>query len=113
MTITNQRVLRHAFLQALYADDYFPDHVLDQGRQILVQLCERIETEHPVDLVALYALTRIATEEFNALEAAFEAAGSEIETAAREQIAQDLWFVASTYGFTDADVEELIAAREW
>lgn len=52
-------------------------------------------------------------EEFNQLEAEFEAAGSEIETVAREEIAEDFWFVASTYGFTDADVEELIATRNW
>jgi len=28
-------------------------------------------------------------------------------------IAEDFWFVASAYGFTDADVEELIATRDW
>lgn len=58
-------------------------------------------------------LTEAATEQFNLLEAEFEAAGSEIETVAREEIAEDFWFVASAYGFSDADVEELIAARDW
>jgi Family of unknown function (DUF5713) len=57
--------------------------------------------------------TETATEEFNALESEFEAAGSEIETVARELIAEDFWFVASAYGFAEADVEELIAARDW
>lgn len=55
----------------------------------------------------------MATEEFNALEAEFDAAGSEIETVAREEIAEGFGFVADAYGFGDADVEELIAAREW
>jgi len=32
---------------------------------------------------------------------------------AREEIAEDFWFVANAYGFADADVEELIAARDW
>ncbi|MEU6709060.1 DUF5713 family protein [Streptomyces wuyuanensis] len=113
MPITNQQVARRAFLRGLYADAYFPDHVVDRGRAILLRLCERIEAEPPSDLTALYVLTRAATEEFNLLEAEFEAAGSEIETVAREEIAEDFWFVASTYGFPDADVEELIATREW
>lgn len=113
MPITNQRIAGHAFLGPLYADSYFPDHVVDKGRAILLRLCERIEAERPSDLTALYALTHAATEEFNLLEAEFEAAGSEIETVAREEIAEDFWFVASVYGFADADAEELIATREW
>lgn len=113
MPITNEQVAGRAFLQPLYADAYFPDHVVDKGRAILLRLCERIETEQPSDLAALYVLTQAATEEFNLLEADFEAAGSEIETVAREEIAEDFWFVAKAYGFADADVEELIAARDW
>ena len=113
MPITNQQVAGHAFLQPMYEDSYFPDHVVDRGRAILLRLCARIETGQPSDLEALYALTRAATEEFNLLEAEFEAAGSEIETVAREWIGEDFWFVASAYGFTDADAEELIAGRDW
>jgi hypothetical protein len=97
----------------MYGDDYFPDHVVDKGKAILLRLCERIEAERPADLAALYALTNAATEEFNALEAEFEAAGSEIETVARELIGEEFWFVASAYGFAEADAEMLIAAREW
>ena len=37
---------------------------------------------------------------------------SEIETGARECLAMDFEFVAKTYGY-DADIEELIATREW
>ncbi|WP_432136652.1 MULTISPECIES: DUF5713 family protein [unclassified Streptomyces] len=113
MPITNAQVAGHAFLGRLYSDSYYPDHVVDQGREILVRLCERIEAERPSDLAGLYALTRAATEEFNLLEAAFDEAGSEIETVAREEIAENFWFVASAYGFRDADVEELVATRDW
>lgn len=113
MSITNEQVAGHAFLGELYADAYFPDHVLDKGRAILLRLCERIESEPPADLAALYALTEAATVEFNELEAEFDAAGSEIETVAREEIGGDVWFVASAYGFADADPEKLIAARDW
>ncbi|MDX2681366.1 DUF5713 family protein [Streptomyces sp. NY05-11A] len=113
MPITNQQVAEPEFLRQRYADGYFPDHVVDKGRAILLRLCERIEAERPSDLAALHVLTQTATEEFNLLEAEFEAAGSEIETAAREEIAEDFWVVASTYGFTHADIEELIATRDW
>jgi cytochrome c556 len=111
--IVNQQVEERVFLRALYESDYYPDQVLDKGKAILRELCARIEVEKPTDLTALYALTQVATEQFNDLEAEFEAAGSEIETVAREEIAEDFWFVAAAYGFADADVEELIAAREW
>ncbi|HEY8983569.1 MAG TPA: DUF5713 family protein [Streptomyces sp.] len=113
MGLANEQVAERVFLKALYEDDYFPDHVLDKGRAVLLRLCERIEAERPADPAALYPLTHAATQEFNDLEAEFEAAGSEIETVAREEIAGEFWFVAQAYGFGGADVEELIAPREW
>ncbi|MFJ7175677.1 DUF5713 family protein [Streptomyces massasporeus] len=113
MPISNQRVSTRPFLRGLYDDGYYPDHVVDRGRALLLALCERIERERPAGLAALYVLTQAATEEFNDLQAAFEAAGSEIETVAREEMAEDVAFVASAYGFPDADVEELLATREW
>ncbi|MET7769433.1 DUF5713 family protein [Nocardia sp. NPDC005366] len=113
MPISNQQVTTHHFLRLLYEDDFYPDHVVDRGRAILLRLCERIEAARPADLAALYVLTQAATEEFNALEAEFDSAGSEIETVAREAIGEDFWFVARAYGFQDADTEELIATREW
>ncbi|MEV4940463.1 DUF5713 family protein [Streptomyces zaomyceticus] len=113
MPITNQQVAGHEFLRQMYDDSYFPDHVVDQGRAILLRLCERIEEGQPSALDALYALTEAATEEFNLLEREFEAAGSGIETVAREWICAEFRFVASAYGFVDADAEELTAGRDW
>ena len=51
-------------------------------------------------------------DKFNDLQEDFEEADSEIETGAREAIAEDFAFVAKAYGF-EADREELIATREW
>ncbi|MFI7287107.1 DUF5713 family protein [Streptomyces anulatus] len=113
MTITHEQLTEHTFLALLYEDDYFPDHVLDKGTAILRALCARIEAERPADLTALYALTAVATRSFNDLEAEFEAAGSEIETTAREEIGEAFWIIATAYGFADADPEKLIAEREW
>lgn len=113
MPIENAQVRTHPFLRGMYSDGYFPDQVVDKCTAILLRLCERIEADRPVDLAALYALTSVATEEFNLLQDAFEAAESEIETVAREVIAADFRFIALAYGFADADVEELIAERDW
>lgn len=113
MPITNAAMADYEFLAVLYDDEYFPNHVLDKGKAILIRLCERLEAEPPADLAGLYALTRAATEEFNALEADFDAAGSEIETVAREEICGDISNIAEAYGFTDADHEELTAARDF
>ncbi|MEU5510429.1 DUF5713 family protein [Streptomyces fungicidicus] len=113
MPITNQQVAGHAFLRPMYNDSYFPDQVVDQGKAILLRLCERVEVERPSDLESLYALTQAATEEFNLLDRKFVAVGSGIETVAREWICDEFCFVASAYGFTDADAEELTAGRDW
>ncbi|MFB4305813.1 DUF5713 family protein [Actinomadura sp. GTD37] len=113
MAPTNEQVNGRAFLKEMYEDDYYPDRIVDKGRAILLRLCERIESERPADLAALYPLTHAATEEFNALEDEFLAADSDIETVAREAIGEEFWFVATAYGFPDADIEELIAPRDW
>ncbi|MGK5552014.1 DUF5713 family protein [Actinomadura kijaniata] len=109
----NQQAADHAFLKGMYEDGYYPDHVVDRARAILLRLCARVEAERPADLPALYVLTHAATEEFNELEADFHAAGSEIETVARDLIGEDFAFIATTYGFPGADHEELIATRDW
>ncbi|MFI1420786.1 DUF5713 family protein [Streptomyces sp. NPDC020731] len=113
MPITNQQVAGHAFLRQMYDDSYFPDRVVDRGKAILVRLCERIEAEQPSGPRTLYALTQSATEEFNLLDREFVAAGSGIETVAREWICDEFCFVASAYGFTDAEEEMLTAGRDW
>ncbi|KUM88363.1 MULTISPECIES: DUF5713 family protein [Streptomyces] len=109
MNIGNQQVATHPFLKALYRDGYYPDRAVDRGKEILLRLCERIEADRPADLAALYVLTQAATEEFNDL----QDDDFDIETVAREEIAEEFRFIARTYGFEDADVEELIGTRDW
>jgi hypothetical protein len=113
MAVVNEEIKNHAFLQCMYEDEYFPRHLVDKGKQILIRLCEQIEKRKPADLNALYSLTHAATEEFNELSLEFYEAGSEIETAARECIGDDVYFIAKAYGFSNADSEELIATRDW
>lgn len=97
----------------MYEDDYFPDFLVNKCKAILVSLCLTIETNLPADVEALYPLTHAATEKFNDMEEEFDEHDSEIETAARECIALDFECIAHAYGFVAADMEELIAPRDW
>ncbi|MFC8723195.1 DUF5713 family protein [Kitasatospora sp. NPDC057198] len=113
MAITNGRTAAYEFLRPMRGDGYYPAHLVARGAGILRALCERIEAEPPCGLPELYALTHAATEEFNLLAEEFGAAGSEIETVARDTIAVDFEYLAQAYGFPEADPEELVAPREW
>jgi hypothetical protein len=110
--IKNEKIKNYQFLTEMYQDDYFPSFLIDKGKRILVELCFQIEKENPEDLAELYMLTHAATDKFNDLAEEFEDNDSEIETVAREIIAMDFEFIAKAYDF-DADIEELIATRDW
>lgn len=111
-TLQNATMREHAFLPDMYADDHYPQHVVDDRRAILVQLCRAIEQERPEKESQLYAITHCYTKELNKLQDDFERAGSEIETGAREALGAEFIFIAQAYGF-NADEEEMIAPREW
>jgi hypothetical protein len=113
MSLTNPQLQQYDFLAEMQRDAYFPPHLVQKGRQILIRLCEAIEAGRPQSLDALYVLSHAATEEFNRLAEEFYEHDSEIETAARENIGADFEAVAKAYGFDTADVEELIAPRDW
>lgn len=111
--IKNEKLKAYKFLKCMYSDSYFPKFLVDKGKAILIELCLQIEKTQPKNLAELYKLTHTSTKKFNALQDEFYKNNSEIETAARECIALDFEFIAKEYGFDKADVEELIAPREW
>tara|TARA_Y100000815_G_C13230552_1_gene457872 strand:- start:100 stop:468 length:369 start_codon:yes stop_codon:yes gene_type:complete len=112
MDLKNEKLKNYSFLKEMYEDQYFPNNLVDKGKNILVNLCTIIERENPKTLQELYILTHRATDEFNDLQNEFYENESEIETVARESIALDFEFIAKSYGF-NADTEELIATRDW
>lgn len=111
--LKNETISTYSFLKEMYEDDYFPRHLVDKGKAILIDLCYQIEQQQPKDLEALYQLTHAATDRFNELQEEFYENDSEIETVARDCIGMDFEFIATTYGFEDADTEELIGTRDW
>ncbi len=112
-SLNNDTIKNHEFLSSMYQDSYFPDFLVDKCKAVLLELCQNIEQKNPQSLEELYALTHSATDKINDLEDDFNENGSEIETGARECLAVDFEFIAHAYGFKNADIEELIATREW
>jgi len=110
--LTNSKIKEYSFLDCMYQDAYFPKFLVDKCKNILVNLCSKIETTKPSNLEELYKLTHAATNEINDLQDEFFKNNSEIETGARECLAVNFEFVAKAYGF-EADIEELIATRDW
>ncbi len=110
--IKSTSILNHDFLECMYSDSYFPTFLVDKCKIILENLCVAIEANSPRSLDELYTLTHSSTNEINNLQEEFFQNNSEIETGARECLAEDFEFISKAYGF-EADVEELIATREW
>lgn len=112
MTLMNDQTNIYRFLSAMENDGYYPSELVAKGKLILHNLCLQIEAKRPQTSEQLTELTRAATEQFNQLGSEFEEQGSELETVARENIAQDIDFIAQAYGFQE-DVEDLIENRDW
>ena len=110
--LKNEKMKNYAYLKDMYADSYFPKFLVDKVKTILIELCIDIEKTSPKNLDELYKLTHTATIKINDLQNEFFEHNSEIETGARESIGADFDFIAKAYGF-NANVEELIAPREW
>ena len=102
----------HRFLAGMARDPYFPRHLVAQGAAILRQLAAELSANPPADQDALFALTHAAVEQFNALQEDFLAEGSELETVARECIAEDIDTILRAHGH-QVDLEAAIANRDW
>ncbi|MBI6216029.1 DUF5713 family protein [Proteus sp. DFP240708] len=111
--IKNKVLAAHYFLKGMDNDNYYPTHLVNKGQDLLKALCVKIEATSPKNLAELYILTQETTEQFNELAEEFYEENSEIETVARECIAEDFCVIADEYGFENADIEELIATRDW
>lgn len=111
--LSNNTLKTYSFLSEMFRDPFFPDFLVEKCKSILLDLCKDIENNRPNSLDELYELTHASTERLNDLEEEFGEHESEIETAARECLTLDIEAIAKAYGYNDADLEELVAPREW
>ncbi len=102
-----------ALLKGMYNDGYFPNNLVDKIKDVILWTCSEIEKKKPQNLEELYVITCAATEMINELQDVFEENDSEIETVARDDIAVTFGYVATCFGFKDADLEDLVATRDW
>jgi len=109
--VTNAAVRAREMLAPMVGSTYYPQNLVQKGQHLLLALAARLEQEKP-RADGVYALTHATTEAFNDLQEEFWQAGSELETVAREAIADDIGFLLKTYGY-DVEIEEAIAPRDW
>lgn len=98
-------------LKDMYDDGYFPDFLVDKVKEQIIEVVSFLETgEKNIDKIQekLDEMTRA----INELEDEFNENESEIETVARESIADAVHYVLECYD-VEIDIEEAIREREW
>lgn len=105
------RDVSRIWLRRLVENEVFPKRLVRKGQQILASLDERISVDRPVGK-AVYKLTHDASRAFNDLAREFEKAGVEIDTDAREEIANDIDYILRKHDYT-VNLEEALAPRDW
>ena len=111
--ISNEEIKNHAFLADMYANNQYPRHLVDKAKAILLGLCAKIEAKQPKKLEDLYDMTHRATDSFNDLQDEFRAKKTKFDAVAGKCIGEDFEFIVSTYGYFEADAEELTGPKEW
>jgi hypothetical protein len=99
------------FLPDMYSDPYFPNEQVDMVKAALQKLVAFLE-KGPVSTAKIQKKLDQMTQTINGLQDEFTDNESEIETGAREDIADTLERIL-TYFNVDIDIEEAIRERDW
>lgn len=101
----------YQFLEGMYRDGYFPDFLVDKIKVELEKVVAFLETGVS-DLEQIREKFDVMTMAINDLQEEFEENDSEIETAARDSIAEDVIEILK-YFEIDLDVEDALGERDW
>jgi len=52
--LKNEKIKEYKLLDCMYQDSYFPTFLVDKCKNILLELCSKIESEKPQNLEELY-----------------------------------------------------------
>lgn len=99
------------YLVDMYRDDYYPNFLVDKIKKVL-QVAEQTLANESTNLSAVQQALDVAVIGINELAEEFYANQSEIETMAREDIAETVMTMLEHYNIT-LDIEEALRERDW
>jgi hypothetical protein len=102
---------KSTMLLEMYHDSYFPNLLVDRVKAEMEQVVELLESGERSEEKIQTALDKM-TVRINALEKAFEAEDSELETVARDSIAVTIRDILGWFGI-DIDAETALRERDW
>ena len=99
------------FLPEMYEDDYFPNKQVDKVKAAIQKVVAYLEKGN-ADADKVQEKLDQMTSKINELQEDFEEHDSEIETGARESIADTVERVLAHFNI-DIDIEEALRERDW
>lgn len=99
------------YLVDMYRDEYYPKFLVDKIKLILKNVVTILEKDER-NLEHIQSEFDRATIAINELEDEFEDHDSELETVARESIAETVGIILDTYNI-EIDLEDAIRERDW
>lgn len=100
----------YIYLENMYDDGYFPKFLVDKIKNLLEEVADYLEEESPLEDVQ-EKLDELASG-INELQDEFYENDSEIETIARDSIAEAVEHILNYYNI-EIDIEDALRAREW
>ncbi len=101
----------YELLAEMAADEYFPSHLVEKIRELLRDVIRLLESGE-ISVEAIQQALDKMTVAINDMQEEFEENDSEIETAARESIAETVGYILNWFGI-DIDIETALAQRDW
>ena len=101
----------YELLAAMYRDGYFPDFMVDKVKKLVQDVIVFLETGER-DLEKIQKKFDEMTLAINDLQEEFEENDSELETVARESIAETVAYILKWFDI-DIYIEDAIGERDW
>ncbi len=101
----------YKLLDEMYQDDYYPAFLVDKVKDELRKVIDLLESGK-TDIEVVQETLDKAVCGINDLQEEFDENDSEIETVARECIAENVVYILEWFGIT-IDTEEVIRERDW
>ena len=103
--------LNYKLLDEMYQDEYYPDFLVDKVKEELQKVIHLLESGE-TDIEAVQETLDEAVCGINDLQEEFDEHDSEIETVARECIAENVAYILAWFNIP-IDTEEAIRERDW